>query len=127
MSRLKQGDRVVCKLSLSKLVNSYSSNFDEKRVFEIIGLDKQGYCVYVPHYWNLFSTSTIQISDCKTYNIHTKFLGEEMLYIVDSLIFSIESKLDGCFCSRCKEFFYQASPPNDGNFTCWSCKNNPYR
>jgi hypothetical protein len=127
MNRLKQGDRIICKLRLNKIINADSTDFDEKRIFEIIGLDNYGYYVYVPHYFCLVSTSIVGLNDCKKYNIHSKFIGEEMIYISESLIFSIYSKLDGCFCSKCKDFFHQATAPKDGHFICWSCKSNPYR
>lgn len=128
MARLKQGDRVLCKLSLGKLVNSYSSDFDETQDFVIIGLDNQGYCIYVPSYFQLNGTCVVEHSDCRSYKIDTKYLGENMYYIIDSQIFSIYSKMDGCVCLKCKEFHYQASSNQEnGEFICWLCRNYKYR
>lgn len=127
MTRLKQGDRVVCKLNLGKLVNCNES-FDEKKIFEIIGLDEHGYCVYVPSYFNLNGSYTINQSDCNLYKINIKFFGDQMFYVNDSQIYAVDSLLDGMFCKKCKEFFKMscANQP-DGTLICWSCKLNPYR
>lgn len=127
MSRLKQGDVIICKLKLGKLVNSYAS-FDDKRRFEIIGLDNQGYCLFSPSYYNMLDTCRITNFDCKNYCINAKFVGDDMLYIVDTQVFSVDTILDGMHCKRCKQFYQMArANQEDGTLICYSCKDNPYR
>jgi len=124
--RLKQGDRVVCKLSLGKLVNCYAS-YDDTRTFEIIGLDDNGYCLFAPSYFNMLDACKIDRSDIKNFNINIKYIGDSMIYIIDTQVFKIASILDGMSCKQCKEFYHMASSnQNDGTLICWNCKSHGY-
>jgi len=127
MSILKPGDRVVCKIKNSSIISTYASDFDFKKTFEIVALDKVGYHVYIPHYIMLNNTLTVDCSKITRLGINKKFLDEEIAYITNENIASIEYVMDGAFCSRCNEFLSQASPDKDGNMTCYACKNNRFR
>lgn len=126
MARLKPGDRVDCRVKSGIIVSPYR-DYEETVTLEIIGVDKHGYYLYVPQYYSLKASETLESYDAKKLNIDKKFVGEEIIYIRDNVICKVES-LDGCKCAKCGEFYHMAQPnQDDGTLICWSCRANPYR
>jgi hypothetical protein len=123
MPSLNPGDRVSCKLREGIIVNSYESKFDEIYTFEIISSDSYGYYIYVPQYFHLKKSFKLTAYDAVSLRIHNKFIGEQILYIEQSMISCIKHKVDGCYCVQCGEFYHMAAPNQpDGSMICWSCR-----
>ncbi len=128
MNRLKAGDRVICHVKDMRLVSPYAEH-TEDIVLEILASDSTGYFVYVPEHANLHATTKITKGNAKALNINIKFIECLTLYVPDSLIAKVHSHLDGETCTKCKQFYYQASPNQENkSFICWTCrKYPPYR
>lgn len=128
MARLKIGDQVQCLIKDNNIISPYAVEYDKIQDFTIIASSDWGYYLYVPHYILITDSTPISARFCKDYDVDAKFIGEEVLYVSANLIYKIISYTDGCFCARCKDFYYQAAPnqPN-GTLICWACRNNPYR
>lgn len=127
MTKLKPGDRVDCRVKASTIVSPYRS-YDEIKTFEIVAVDGPGYYLYVPHYYLLKGTVVADKYKCKNLNIDKKFLDENIIFIQESMIVNVQSRLDGLSCVLCKEFYPYAEPNRgDGTLICYSCRQNPYR
>lgn len=128
MTKLKPGDRVNCRIKSDIIVSPYSSDHDETRTFEIVGKDPYGYYLFVPTYMYLKESSPVDQDACDFLQIDPKYIGEHIIYILESMVCKIKSKIDGCACKRCKEFYHMAEPNQpDGSMICWICRNYPYR
>lgn len=127
MTKLKPGDRVDCRVKASTIVSPYRS-YDEIKTFEIVAADGHGYYLYIPHYYLIKGTVVADKYKCKSLGIDLKFLDENVFYIQESMIASVQSRLDGLSCIVCREFFPYAAPNRgDGTLICFSCRQNPYR
>lgn len=125
-ARLKPGDRVNCKISESKIVGPYDSDFDDERTFDIISIDDGGYYLFVPIYFNIKDSQKISHYDARDMGLDAKFIGEEYIYITPSMISKVHTILDGMFCNKCRNFKeYAESNQTDGSFICWYCKTYP--
>jgi hypothetical protein len=126
MSDLKPGDRVICRVRHHKIVSS--NKYEEAKVFEIIGTDNNGCFLYVPEYYALQDTIQITQEICSSLHILSRYIGSQLIYVLSSCIVGLYSRLDGCTCMQCKEFYHYAQANRgDGGFICWACRNNPYR
>lgn len=124
MTQLKPGDRVNCRLKNGNIIKPYSDEYDEYHTFEIIGVDNFGYYLYIPSYFNMSSSDTLQEYEAVYLKINKKFIGEQYFYIEESMIFDVKSKVDGCYCVKCGNFCHMAAPNQlDGSMICWSCRN----
>lgn len=124
---LKAGDRVDCRILANKIVSPYSDNYDCVKTFEIVSLDTWGYFIYIPQYVLIENSMKIDSSYSRALAIDSKFIGENMVYIKESLIYKISSLFDGCICCKCHEFYDFAAPNQEnGTMICWSCRNYPY-
>lgn len=127
MTKLKPGDRVDCRVKASTIVSPYKS-YDEIETFLVVAVDDDGCYLYVPHYYYLKGTFVADKYDCKTLDIDKKFDGENIVYILESLITGIHERPQGLVCVKCKEFYLYAEPNRgDGTLICFSCRRNPYR
>jgi len=128
MVKLKPGDRVSCRLKEGMIVNPYRSDFDDIKTFDIIASDSAGYYLFVPPYTYIKGSEEVDSFLLKKVKFDKKYLGDEVVYISESLVYKIVSQMDGCQCSRCKEFSYKAAPnQKDGTFLCWRCRDDPFR
>lgn len=128
MTKLKPGDRIVCRLKENAIVNPYNSDYDELKSFDIIASDNLGYLLYVPPYTFIKGSVRADSLFLKQYKLDKKYLGDLMVYIGEGFVYKIKSRLDGCMCVKCKDFYYQASPNQEnGTLICWSCRSDPYR
>jgi len=122
MVKLKAGDRVSCKLLNDSIVNGYSA-YDEIKIFEIIAADSSGYFLYIPNYIYIKNIGLIDNFSIKKFNIPNKFIGEQCVYVSESLIYKVVSELNGLFCCKCHEFYdYSTANQLDGTLICWSCR-----
>lgn len=128
MTNLKPGDRVVCRIRNSEIVGPYSQDYEYTKTFEIVGTDDLGYYIYVPPYLYLRGVLRIDNYNYKRLNINKKYIGDDVLYIIEGLIAGVDMILDGKSCNKCHEFCSKAvANQADGSFLCWSCRNNMYR
>jgi hypothetical protein len=127
MVRLKEGDRVDCRIKNGKIVGPHDGH-DEIKTFEIVSTDNFGYYLFVPHYIHLYGTNLIDAFRCRKLSIDARFIDEQTIYITENMVISV-SKQDGISCSRCKDFFRMAAPnqPDGKTMICWGCRDNPYR
>ncbi len=108
-----------------RLVSPYAEHTDEVTL-EVLAHDLTGYFVYVPDYIYLKATTRITKSNAKALGINSRFIECFTLYVPDSAIAKVHSLLDGETCSKCKQFYYQASPnQDDSSFICWACRTYP--
>ena len=127
MDKLKLGDCVDVCIKDSLIVNPYN-NYDEIKTFQIIGKDKYGYYLYIPHFYSLKDTCRADEYICVNLKINKRFLNEQFIYIREGMILKINSLLDGMNCSNCNDFFNMAEPnQSDGTLICYICRFNPYR
>lgn len=127
MAKFRLGDIVSCRILASVLVGPYAE-YDEVQSFAIIGKDDHGYYLFVPHYLFMKDTLIADRYRCHSLKISEKFVGEEMVYALESLLLGVERKLDGLLCRNCNELVaYAASNREDGGFVCFSCARNPWR
>lgn len=128
MTRLKPGDLVDLRFKSGVAVSPYNGDYDESRTLEIVGLDSYGYYLYVPQYIALKGVVEVDARNCKSLGIDKKYSGENILYVSESMICKVNTILDGCFCTRCQEFFQYATPNQEGGtMLCWQCRNYKYR
>lgn len=124
--KLKVGDTISCRIRESAIVNSYT-DYDEIRTFVIIAEDDDGWFLHVPHYYCLKDCLTVDQYRCRKMKIEKRFLDEEMVYIQESMIASIERRQDGINCCKCNEFyFYAVANQEDGTLICYECRRSPY-
>ena len=124
---LKRGDKVEVHLKENEIVNRYRI-FDESRVFEIVATDSEGYCLYVPHYLFVKETLVVDYSRACRLDIDPKFMGENIVYVLEDFVISVKSILDGMSCKKCQDFFaYAEANQEDGSLICFSCRSNPWR
>lgn len=127
MTKLKPGDRITCKVKNDVIVSPYAGDHDEVRTFEIIGKDPYGYYLFIPAWMYLRDTASIDQDACDFLQIDDKYIGEEIIYIQESMICRVNSQIDGCACKQCKEFYHMAEPnQKDGTMICWQCRNYPH-
>jgi hypothetical protein len=124
--KLKPGDRVSCKVKSCQVINAYADDWDDKFTFEVVSIDNRGYYIYIPHYIYIKGCLKVNEYNLKTYEINKRFIGENILYILENSIIQIEIKSDGLVCTRCKEFSALAEC-KDSAFICWACRTYPYR
>lgn len=127
MAYLKRGARVSCRISAYNIVSGDEENFDDLRTFEIISRDNNGYYLFIPQYILIKNSIKIATYDLRELDILPRFLGEEMIYIVDGQIFKIESSMSGMICSNCLDFYEYAIPnQTDDTLICFACRQNPH-
>ena len=127
MTKLKPGDRVNCKVKAGVIVSPYSGDNDEIKEFEIIGKDNYGYYLYIPRYFYIKGGIIADKETCNFLHIQSKYLGEQIIFIQESLVFTIVNIVDGCTCFKCKEFYHMAEPNQpDGTLICWQCRTYPH-
>lgn len=128
MTKLKPGDRINCRIKKDVIVSPYAGDYDDTRTFEIIGKDPYGYYLFVPYHISLKDSASIDQDACDFLQIDDRFIGEQIIYIQESMICKVSSQIDGCACKKCKEFFHMAEPnQKDGSMLCWQCRTYPYR
>jgi hypothetical protein len=126
MIKLKVGDRVNCRLKASKIIKACDTEFDDEKTFEIIGVDSNGYYLFIPPYFSVKESSKIDIWIAKELSLSAKFIGEEAVFVNADFIFKIQTILDGCFCCKCHVFAEYAAPNQlDGTLICWYCQTYP--
>jgi hypothetical protein len=126
MLRLKPGDRVNCRVREGAIVSPVA-DYDEIRTFEVVAIDADGCFLFVPAYYSIKLTSLISERQIKKHCIDSRFLNEEMTYVVEDLICQVIDRLDGISCSICKEFFPMATGnQDDGTLICFTCRQNRY-
>lgn len=127
MTKLKPGDRVNCRLKEGSIVVAYK-DYDEVKTFEIIAVDEDDYYIFVPSYVFVKETVIVDQYRAKSFDISSRFIGEQMSFINQGMVASISREMDGMCCSRCQDFILMAQPnQKDGKtFICWSCRDNPY-
>lgn len=124
---LRPGDTVAVHLKEDRVVSPYSA-YDRAEVFQVIATDYYGTYVYIPDHIFVAETHKIDEITADSLNIRSPFIGERMAYLENSQIAKVVSTLDGCLCTRCNEFFPQASPnQEDGTMLCFLCKTYPWR
>jgi hypothetical protein len=128
MPRLKQGDSVTCRVSSAEIVSPYKA-YDEIKSFVIVAIDDRGYFLFVPNYMFIKNTIIADKYRCKTLGIEQRFLDEEIVYIAENMVASVERKQEGLHCKVCNEMFPYAKPNQDDGKTliCFSCRQNPWR
>lgn len=124
--KLKAGDRVDLHIRDNDVVGPYESDYDSIKTFEIIAIGSVGHYLYVPRFLFLKSSKIVTDNLIKLFNIDRKFQLENCIYIQEAMIASINYIMDGCICSKCKEFIFWAND-NEEEFTCYGCKQSPYR
>jgi hypothetical protein len=128
MATWKPGDRVICRVRHHRIVSTSALQYEEEKVFEIVGVDSNGYFLYVPDYYHLRDTVLITKITCVSLNILERFVDSQMIYILSSYVVGMHSELNGCLCKQCGEFYFFAQPNRgDGTLVCWSCRADPYR
>lgn len=128
MTRLKPGDRVEVKLRAGEAVSPYSGDYHEIKTFEVVSLDDHGYYLYIPSYVAVKNAVSVDARECRILKIDMRYVGENILYISDSVVYKINSVLDGMTCANCQEFCQFASVnQEDGTFMCWQCRFDPWR
>lgn len=126
------GDKVLIKVKDSVIQLSNSTDYTHLFRLEVIGLREDEYVLLITPI--IIITNSFELEsryDCTKYGIPFLFMHEKALIINDLNIVKTHSKkanCDGMNCVRCLDFF-QFSEPNqeDGNFRCWSCRQNRYR
>ena len=90
--------------------------------------DNYGYYLFVPNYININNSEIANVSKCKKLSIDNKYLNENIVYIIDSLIMSIVSRGMGITCKICKEVCPYAEPNQADGTTLvgFRCTQNPY-
>lgn len=126
MPKLNVGDTISCRLRSANIVGPYRS-YDEIKTFVIVAVDEQGYYLYVPHYIYINDCVVADFYRCKALGIDSKYINENIVYILENMIASVERKQDGLQCKICREFFpYSVANQADGSLVCYSCRQNPY-
>lgn len=119
----KNGDIVVCKIKSAVIVQSHE-DYDEKRSFEIISVNYQGWHIYIPHYLGIKNTTLITKKNHTSLGIKANFIDGEAVFITSSFIVKAALILDGMICYRCNDYFDFAEPNQEhGLFLCWCCRN----
>lgn len=127
MVQLKPGDRINCRIKQDIIVGPYQDH-DEICTFEIVAADDHGYYLFVPQQRHIKGSFRLDNSQSRKIPIDRKFIGSGIIYIAESLVYQIKSKLDGMPCVKCKDFFFMAEANQpDGTLICYSCRLNPYR
>jgi hypothetical protein len=122
---LKPGDQVLCRVKDNVIVSSYSK-FDCQSNFEVVAEDEFGWYLYVPPYIHIKYSFKVDSYNYQSLKIDKKFIGENVVKINEIHVESVIRQLVGEVCSKCKEFVRQAEKSGEF-FTCWSCRQNPYR
>ena len=126
MPSLKPGDTITCRISVSEIVSPYK-NYDDIKSFLIVATDNYGYYLYVPHYEQIKGSGAADKYFCKKLGIAIRFLNEEIVYIQEHMVASIERQSEGMCCKKCRELYsYAESNQEDGTLICFSCRQNPY-
>lgn len=128
-------DIVTCKTRDGYIVGRSDKVFDDTISLKIIGakymdLEADEYVVYVPEYdlSRLKTRSKVTGFMCSEFDIEKRFVGDNMTFIRASHVFEINYHADGETCNRCDDFFEMAeTSAKDGSFTCYSCRQNPWR
>ena len=127
MTKLRKGDSITCRVSSAEIVGPYKS-YDEICSFVIIATDDHGYFLFVPNYMFIKNTSIVDKYRCKNLGIENRFLGEEMIYISESLVAAVDRQ-EGLRCRICNEMYPWAQPnqPDGKTLICFGCRQNPWR
>lgn len=127
MPRLNVGDTICCKIKSAVIVSPYKT-YDEIKSFVIVATSEHGYYLFIPHYYYLNNCVVADKYRCKSLDIELRYLDENIIYIQENLVVSVESKKDGMTCKICKEFYpYAVANQEDDTLICYSCYQNPYR
>jgi hypothetical protein len=127
MPKLTVGDIINCRVKSAQIVSPYR-DYDEIKSFVIVAADDNGYYIFVPHYYLIKGTFVLDQYASRVLDINPKYIGDDIILILENMVAFVESKLDGIACKICKEFFsYAASNQPDGTMICFSCRENPYR
>lgn len=124
MVSLKPGDRVIIRLKEAKVVDPYSTDFDDTKILEIVATSNNGYYLFVPQYIFIHGTVVADRFYCKDYKISPKYLGDDILHVSEGKVYKVFSILNGMTCSTCGEYYDYAAPNQlDGSLICWACRN----
>lgn len=125
MADIKIGDKIVCKIKDASIV-PVDEPYDEKRIFEVIGFNYQGYYIYVPPYITIKGSLIVSSRNHAAMGIDRKFIGWEASFVTSALIAYIHEKMTGLVCQKCNEYFPLAeSNQEDGTLICFTCRNYP--
>lgn len=127
MTKLKPGDRVNCKIKEGSIVIAYK-DYDEVRTFEIIAVDEDDYYIFVPDYVFVKESVNLDHYRAKNLNIAPCFIGEQIAFISEGMIYQVSREMDGMCCDKCHDFIQMAQPNQEDSktFICWSCLSSPY-
>src|SRR5579863_4278463 len=104
MPKLKVGDTISCRVKSALIVSPYRA-YDETKSFVIVATDEHGYYLFVPHYYLLKNSFKADRYKIKALCIEQRYLDEEIIYIQENMVCSVESKKEGMTCKICKEHF----------------------
>ena len=126
MTQLKIGDVVNCKIK-EYLIVSPSDSYDEIKSFAIVATDQYGCYLFVPHYIYLKNTLIADKLKCRTLGLEKRYLNENIVYILDTMVAALVRASDEMRCQICHEFFPFATANQDnGVFICYNCKRSPF-
>ena len=124
------GDIVVCKVKGNSIV-PVLEQFDIELQFEVIGYSFADgfYILYVPQYYNIQNSWTVEKTHLSDFFIKNKFLTKKAAAIKqDHISRIITTTQNGISCSKCKKFYHLAEAnQQNGTLICWSCRTNPYK
>jgi len=78
---------------------------------------------YVPDYISINSSFKLQRHHMKQFEFDEKFLSERAVYVSPDRVTSVEKHIPGAKCSKCGIYVQYVEEP----FTCYDCRQDPYR
>ena len=127
MPELQVGDTISCRIKSAMIVSPYRA-YDDVKSFVIVAVDEHGYYLFVPHYYLLKDSFVADRYKIKLLGIEQRYLDEDIVYIQENMVASIEAQMSGINCRICREHFpYASANQEDGTMVCFSCRSNPYR
>lgn len=127
MSSCKAGDQIECKVNDGAIVGAADKEYDLILKFEVASSYNCGFLIYSYAPLRREHLYFITENNHERYNVHSKFIGCNLVYITDYNVYSIVRQYDGESCDKCDEFYPMAARDENGKFKCYLCRVDPYR
>ena len=121
-------DDVVVKIQEGRIVPTYSSEYHEQAILEVVALKENGYLLFVPDRLSLKESFCINLYNYKKHGIVKRFVDSDVIHVEEDKIVRLYRRVPGMMCRHCQEFYYMSEPNEpEGTLLCWSCRENRFR
>jgi hypothetical protein len=126
-SKLKVGDEIKVLLDSRRNITDDKRQYKDIVKLQIIKRKQTSSVCFVPNYIFVKHTKKCNSKLINELDLDNKWLNTDIIIVCDSAIIEVVKRQDGAVCDNCNHFYSYAEYDENEDFTCYLCKQNPYR